>query len=945
MRKLLTLILVFIGFIVNSQVTVDLSFNPIDTVSSSFLGARGAVFAQAIQSDGKILVGGSMTGYNGYQSTTAGNLIRLNADGSRDASFGVANGANSTITAIAIQSDGKIIIGGQFTTYSGITVNKICRLNTNGSFDPSFNPGLGFGTVSTEIKAIKVLADGKIMIGGRFATYNGNAVNGICRINTNGSHDNTFNNGGTGFINGFINSPSPATINAIDNQTDGKIIVGGAFSAYNGINRSGLIRLSPDGSIDATFTLNNVNPGVISVIKVRSDNKIWIGGTSLFATNNLSSVGVLLLNTDGTSDASFSQTSSAGFSGTVYTITLIGTNKLFIAGSFTSYQGVSRTNLAIVNSNGSLDATVLSTSIYPIGSEIYCSNLDASNNIIYSGNFNNSITQRNNNVEKLTSSFNIDVIFNPTFGADGTVKIFATQPDGKIIIGGAFASYNMAGRSRIARLTVNGELDNTFTVGTGLNNDVNDIAIQTNGNIIAVGNFTNYNTTNVNRIVRIDATGAIDAAFATNIGTGANGEINTIALQSDGKIIIGGNFTSFNGNTSNYIARLNANGTFDNTFNIGTGAFGLIRVIRIQSDGKILLGGDFQFFNGVAAGRVLRLNSDGTTDNTFNTGGSGANGSIYDIVVASNGSIWVAGEMSVYNGVFCSTLIKLTSLGSRDFSFTPNAIGYAYFVNLYDNGKVLVGMGQDLGGLANALVWLNSNGIIDTTIFNLNGIISKGKLLGNGNKILLAGSFTSVRNVNRNRIARITDASVVALPVSLQLFTGSLENGNSVLNWNTRNEINTDQFIIERSINNITFNSVGTITAKGNTINNYQFTDFNISNLGAATTIYYRLKMQDKNGSFTYSATVPIKLSLKASITLLPNPAKNTVWLQIQQNITEKININISDISGKIFMQQNSTITSGTTVIPLEVSQLAAGVYFVTIKGNNKLETLKLVKE
>jgi len=356
------------------------------------------------------------------------------------------------------------------------------------------------------------------------------------------------------------------------------------------------------------------------------------------------------------------------------------------------------------------------------------------------------------------------------------------------------------------------------------------------------------------------------------------------------------------------------------------------------------LGGDFQFFNGVAAGRVLRLNSDGTTDNTFNTGGSGANGSIYDIVVASNGSIWVAGEMSVYNGVFCSTLIKLTSLGSRDFSFTPNAIGYAYFVNLYDNGKVLVGMGQDVGGLANALVWLNSNGIIDTTIFNLNGHISKGKLLGNGNKILLAGSFTSVRNVNRNRIARITDASVAALPLTLQNFTGSLQNGNAELNWNTSNEINTDKFIIERSLNNTTFNAVGTIAAKGNNINTYQFTDFNISNFGA-TTMYYRLKMQDKNSSFSYSATVPIKLSLKTSMTLLPNPVKNTAWLQIQQNVTEKINISVSDISGKIIMQQNPTITSGTTVIPLQVGQLVAGIYFITIKGNNKLETLKLIKE
>lgn len=932
-----------------SQVTVDPTFNSIDGGISDFLGARGTVFAQAIQSDGKILIGGDMTGYNGFQSTTAGNLIRLNSDGSRDASFGVTNGANGSIKAIAIQGDGKILIGGSFTNYAGVTVNGLCRLSSNGSFDPSFNPGLGIGSSNREIRVIKILGDGKIIIGGNFNTYNGSTVNGICKINADGSYDNSFNNGGSGFAGGLN------LISVIDLQTDGKILVGGSFTSYNGMNRNGLIRLNANGTNDASFTLSNVNSastsGAVYTINVRSDNKIWIGGINLYAGNGiLNYVGILLLNSDGTNDASFSPTTGVGFNSTIFTITPIGTSKLFIGGLFDNYNGTSRNSIAIINTDGTLDNTAFTSSTIPINSNIYSSRLDASNNIIYSGRFNNSISLRNNNIEKLTNTYAIDASFNPTFGADGTVKTFATQPDGKIIIGGAFARYNNIGRSRLARLTENGELDNTFTAGTGLNNDVNDIAIQTNGNIIAVGSFTNYNTTSVNRIVRIDANGAIDATFATNIGTGANGEINTIALQTDGKIIIGGNFTSFNGNSSNYIARLNANGTFDNTFNIGTGAFGLIRVIRIQTDGKILLGGDFQFFNSSTIGRITRLNTDGTIDNTFNTSSTGASGPVYDIQIASNGSIFVGGAFNTYNGQTNRPyIVKLTSTGVLDNSFSVNSILYPIAnINLYDNGKVLI-----VGTASTSTFYmqrLNSDRSVDNTFSAGSGtgsgstLINKVQILGNGNKLLIAGPFTSFNGVGRNRIARLVDASTAVLPVSLQSISGNLQNDNGVLNWTTINEINLSKFTIQRSTNGTDFISIGAVSARGNSSNSYRFTDFNLSS-HSSKMVNYKLKMQDKDGSFTYSSTIQIKLNGKTSISVSPNPTKDIAWLKLQISTPEKLQIRITDISGKVIVLQDATLNAGITSLPLNIANLNTGVYIVQVVGANRNENLKLIKE
>lgn len=791
-----------------------------------------------------------------------------------------------------------------------------------------------------ELNSIVVLSNGQILIGGYFSSYNGFSTNGFARLQANGAIDPTFNSGGVGFNSNIITN---TVINKIAVQNDSKILVGGSFNTYNGVNRSGLVKLESNGTLDAAFSTSFSR---INTIATRTDSKIWIAAAG----------GIYLLTSSGAIDPSFTPLNLLGpFSPTIDAILPISSNQLLIGGLFSSINGVSRNAIAKINTNGTLDTsfdlgynTTISGGLS--APNIYSIQENVDGSIIFSGFFDNAITLGSNSVEKLTSTHLLDRTFNPINGARGNVNKFSFQADGKILITGNFRAYNGVDRSRLARITQNGELDNTYTVGTGLNNQANDIAIQTNGNIIAVGSFTSYNTTNVNRIVRTDANGAIDAAFATNIGTGANGEINTIALQTDGKIIIGGNFTSFNGNSSNYIARLNSNGTFDNTFNIGTGAFGLVRIVRIQTDGKLLLGGDFQFFNGATVGRIIRLNPDGTIDNTFNATGTGASGSVLDIQIASDGSIFVGGAFNTYNGQTNRPyIVKLTSTGVLDNSFSVNSILYPIAnIDLYDNGKVLI-----VGTTSISTFYmqrLNSNRSVDNTFSVGSGtgsgstLINKVQILGNGNKLLIAGPFTSFNGVGRNRIARLVDASITALPLTLQGFSGSLQNGNTQLNWHTSNEINTDQFIIERSLNNTSFNVVGTIVAKGNNTNTYEFTDFNTSNLGV-TTLYYRLKMQDKNGSFTYSATVPIKLSLKTNITLLPNPVKNTAWLQIQQTSTEKINISVSDISGKIIMQQNPTITSGTTVIPLQVSQLAAGVYFVTIKGSNKNETLKLIKE
>ncbi len=153
-------------------------------------------------------------------------------------------------------------------------------------------------------------------------------------------------------------------------------------------------------------------------------------------------------------------------------------------------------------------------------------------------------------------------------GANGAVYTTILQPDGKILIGGQFTTYNGITANRIARLNTDGTLDTTFTVGTGADSSVNTITLQPDGKILIGGAFTTYNGTTVNHVARLNADGTLDTTFVT--GTGTNGSVFTIALQPDGKILIGGWFTTYNGTTANYIARLNTDGTLDTTFTTGT---------------------------------------------------------------------------------------------------------------------------------------------------------------------------------------------------------------------------------------------------------------------------------------------------------------------------------------------------------------------------------------
>src|SRR5258708_3345747 len=216
----------------------------------------------------------------------------------------------------------------------------------------------------------------------------------------------------------------------------------------------------------------------------------------------------------------------------------------------------------------------------------------------------------------------LDQSFDPDSCINNAVLALTLQTDSKVLVAGAFTSIQGVPRGGIARLNTNGLLDTSFLNGlAGANNFVWTVALQTDGNLLIGGFFSTVNGTSRKCIARLNPDGSLDNSFL-NGEAGANGAVYAVALQTGGKVLIAGNFTSVNGTNRNYIARLNSDGSLDSSFLDGLDAAAFC--IGLQGDGKILVGGWFTSVNGVGRNHLARLNTDGSLDTTFLNNVAGA---------------------------------------------------------------------------------------------------------------------------------------------------------------------------------------------------------------------------------------------------------------------------------------------------------------------------------
>ncbi len=292
---------------------------------------------------------------------------------------------------------------------------------------------------------------------------------------------------------------------------------------------------------------------------------------------------------------------------------------------------------------------------------------------------------------RLFSDGSLDTtFFNTGSGVSSTVWALVVQADNRIVIGGDFTSINGTIRTRVARLNSNGTVDGSFIPTNAINGSVLAIAVQTNNAVIIGGSFNQSYFPSWN--ARLNADGTTDNSFSSF----PNGAVNAIALQADGKIVIGGAFTTVNGATRNRIARLNADGSLDNTFqNNMAGASSTVRCLQIQTDGKILIGGDFTGVNNTSRSYIARLNTDGSLDAGFanpTVGVVGANNSVYTVVAQPNNSVIIGGFFTTYASVSLTHVARLYPDGTRDTTFTNFGINNTVqALAVQSDGGILIG--------------------------------------------------------------------------------------------------------------------------------------------------------------------------------------------------------------------------------------------------------------
>jgi uncharacterized delta-60 repeat protein len=384
----------------------------------------------------------------------------------------------------------------------------------------------------------------------------------------------------------------------------------------------------------------------------------------------------------------------------------------------------------------------------------------------------------------------IDFSFNPGTGFNDAVQSVVMQLDGKIIISGWFTSFDGAVTNRIARLNSDGSLDTSFNIGSGFNGQVNSTPFQADGKIIVGGNFTSFNGVSRNRIARLNNDGTLDTTF--NPGLGFNDDVWTTSIQADGKIIVGGFFSSFNGISKKSIARLNVDGSLDSGFNVGTGFNNVVNASAIQADGKILAGGNFNTYNGNTANFLVRLNINGSLDLSFGNVSTGFNAGVGHISIQNDNKLILTGYFSSYDGFSRNKIARLNNDGSIDTTFNCGA-GFNNFVlcnAIQPDGKILVGgLYNFYDGISrNSITRLNMDGSIDTNFDPGTGFVNNVRWITTqqDGKILAGGAFNSYNGTPMNRIIRLNNDVSVGSDQNFQKSNIAIypnpTSGNSTLN-------------------------------------------------------------------------------------------------------------------------------------------------------------------
>lgn len=670
--------------------------------------------------------------------------------------------------AVAVQQDGKVLIGGGFNGAQGQPRKALVRVFPNGTLDTQFNANLGgIGTNSFAVTSIVLeppdqTGAQKILIGGSFTTVDGAPQNYLARLNPNGIRDNTFNPSVSGQVSAMAIQPQ-----------DNKIVV------VSGLLTSVVSRFNANGMVDPSFNAPIPN-GLVNTLAIQRDGKILIGGyfTSLGLTQRNC---IARLKTDGTLDA-FDPTVDGGVTSIALRVSG-GEEKIYIGGVFFNVGGESRPRLARLGSNGERDDSFNAnwTDVLPIN--VASLKVQPDGAVVAGGSFASvggvprNCMARFSRVGVLDANFNPNVTLSAQGASSPTVNAIAIQDDRRILLVGDFLNVRGEVRVDAARLEPDGRLDRTLDPNV-VGSAVYATAVQGDAKILLGGSFTSVAGDTRQNLARLNSDGTLDTDFNPPY---IDGFVLAIAVQEasdpqDRKILIGGYFTIIDGlDPYHNIARLNEDGSLDTSFRPNPN--GTVSAIAIQTDKKILVGGNFSALAGASnIGHLARLETSGTRDSNFNPNVTGFDPSTTVLSIAIQSAPAAQPEKIIVGGIFANAggqarnnIARLdTATGAAD-AFDPNADGWVGAIAVLPRDKIMIAGDfnslQPNGGTGvpfKKLARLNLNGTVDGTFDtpSIDGAIYSIAAEAGG-KIIAGGTFNNVGSQARSRLARFTSIGPV----------------------------------------------------------------------------------------------------------------------------------------------------------------------------------------
>ncbi len=381
-------------------------------------------------------------------------------------------------------------------------------------------------------------------------------------------------------------------------QPDGHIIVGGGFTSFGATGRNRIARLNGEGTVDMAFDPGTGLDGPVSCVGSLPFGRILIGGS--FTIDNGTPAGaVARLAANGSVE--FGAEGDCRAAGPVQSVVPLADGKWLVAGRFGWANGVRCDGVVRIFGDGSLDMNFVPNSGFNGG--VTCAGVQVDGKALVAGYGGTGSTIRRYNTDG-----SLDATFDVGAGFNQAVNCLLVQTDGKIVVGGAFTTYNGHACNRILRLHGDGSLDTSFNPGVGFDGSVSSVALQPDGKIVAGGWFVNYRGTMRGFIARLNSDASLDTTFSP--GSGFNDAVSGVVVQSDGAIVACGWFSVFNNLPCQMLARLKGDGSLDAGFQV----FDLARIndfvkptIQYTDDGRLLVTGVFASRGAVAQSSIAML--------------------------------------------------------------------------------------------------------------------------------------------------------------------------------------------------------------------------------------------------------------------------------------------------------------------------------------------------